>query len=212
MKWDFKRELARKFVHLLAIFILVVYFVVSDIFNKEIALLILVLVLIVSLEFEYLRIEVAKEIPLISSIWRYLRRKKERNKFGGDVFFLIGSILALAIFDLRVAIAAILMTTFGDLAAALVGKRFGKNYFMKERAWEGVLAEFFVDLLIGIIIFFWVSPSLVSSFGVWAIIFVMALTATVVETVIYKLDDNLLVPIFSGFAGQVMLLIMRSIF
>jgi len=33
----------------------------------------------------------------------------------------------------------------------------------------------------------------------------MALVATIVETLVDELDDNLLIPIFSGFAGQIIL-------
>ena len=39
----------------------------------------------------------------------------------------------------------------------------------------------------------------------------MALTATIVESSIKKLDDNLLIPLFSGFNGQVALLIVPYI-
>lgn len=89
VKWNFKRELARKFVHLLSILILFIYFIASDVFNKKIALVILVLILIVFLEFEYLRIETGRKIPILNKIWKYVRRKKEKEKLGADVFFLI---------------------------------------------------------------------------------------------------------------------------
>jgi dolichol kinase len=35
------------------------------------------------------------------------------------------------------------------------------------------------------------------------IIIAMALVATIVETMVDELDDNLLIPIFSGFVGQI---------
>jgi dolichol kinase len=211
MKWNFKNELARKFVHLLSISILVIYFLVSDIFDKQIALIILVLVLIVFIEFEYLRIEIPREIPILKDIWGYSKRKKEKNRLGGDVFFLIGAILVLAVFDLRIAIAAILMTTFGDMTAALIGKKFGKHWlkYLKNRAWEGILAEFFVNILIGYLIFFWGRFGLINDLKTWIVIFVMAITATIVETLIYKMDDNLLIPVFAGFNGQIALLILN---
>ncbi len=210
MTWNFKNELARKTVHLLAVFILLVYFIASEMFNTQIALIILVLVLIFFLELEYLRLEIAKDIPFLRWFWKYVKRRKEKNRIGGDVFFLIGAILVLAVFDVRIAIASILMLIFGDMAAALIGKRFGKNYFMKKRAWEGVFAEFFVDVVIGILVFFWLSWNF-SNWPLWIIIFVMALTATVVETFIYKMDDNLLIPVFSGFNGQIVLLILKAL-
>lgn len=209
MKWDFKRELARKFVHLLSVLILLIYFLASDFFNKQIALLILVLILIFFLELEYLRIEIAGKIPLLHNLWKYLRRKKEKNKLGGDVFFLIGSILVLAIFNVKIAMAVILMTTFGDMSAALIGKRFGKHWLkkFKDRAWEGILAEFFVDVLICYFVFFWGSLLFIFNWQLWVLILLMSFTATFVETIIYKMDDNLLIPIFAGFTGQIILII-----
>ena len=210
MKWNFKKELARKSIHFLSIFILLIYLVVSDLFNRNVALVILVLILIVSLEFEYFRIEIGRHIPIISDVWKSLRRGKEKYQIGGDVFFLIGAILVLSVFDLRVAMAAILMTTFGDMAAALIGKRFGKHYLklLKERAWEGILAEFIVDIIIGFIVFIWISYGSFYDLKIWLVIFVMALTATFVETIIYKMDDNLLIPVFAGFNGHVLLILL----
>jgi len=48
--------------------------------------------------------------------------------------------------------------------------------------------------------------------GLWVVVLVMALTATVVETLIYKMDDNLLIPVFAGFNGQVALLVLNYLF
>lgn len=211
-EWNFKKELARKLVHFLSLAVLLIYFIVVDLFSRQIASFLIALVLVIFLEFEYLRLEVGKKIPFLNKILSFLHRKKEKNRLGGHVFFLIGAILVLAIFDLRIAIAAILMTTFGDLAAALIGQRFGKNYIIKDRAWEGILAEFFVDIIMGFVVFFWgfwTIPAAVLNLQLWLVIFVMAITATFIETVVYKMDDNLLVPIFAGFNGQVVLLLFR---
>lgn len=211
-QWNFKKELARKFTHLLSVFIIIIYFIVSYLFNKQIALLLLVLILIVSLEFEYLRLEIPRKIPVLNRVWSYIRREKEKDRLGADIFILTGAILVLAIFDTKVAVAAILMTTFGDLAAALIGIRFGKHYlsFLKDRAWEGILAEFFVDLLIGFVVFFWgfwVDLSLVYNLYFWLVVLVMSITATFVETIVYTMDDNFIIPVFAGFNGQVVLLL-----
>jgi dolichol kinase len=189
----------------------------SGLFDKQIALMILVMILVIFLEFEYLRIEFGKKIPLLNRIWKYVRRDKEKGKLGGDVFFLIGAILVLSIFDTRIAMAAILMTTFGDMSAALIGTRFGKHYLvsLKDRAWEGILAEFSVDILIGFIIFFqglFNDFTILNNWKSWVIIMVMSGTATVVETFIYKMDDNLLIPLFAGFNGQMALMLLEYFF
>ena len=87
------------------------------------------------------------------------------------------------------------MTTFGDMAAALIGKRFGRIWITKKKALEGILVEFVVDVAIALIILGGGSLKLV-------VVLIMAITATFVESVVEKLDDNLLIPLFSGFNGQ----------
>ncbi|MFH1425697.1 MAG: CTP--2,3-di-O-geranylgeranyl-sn-glycero-1-phosphate cytidyltransferase [archaeon] len=207
MTFSLKKEIIRKSVHALTVIILVIYWFVLQKYNKQTALLTLTGILLVFIIFEYIRIERRTHIPMVSSLWKHTRRAKERNRFGGDIFILVGSILALSIFDLRIAFAVILMTTFGDLAAALIGKRFGKTWIaqMQDRAWEGIIAEFGVNIIIGIIIFFipiLPEPELIFSLKPWLIILIMSAVATFVETVIYKIDDNLVIPLFAGTAGQ----------
>lgn len=207
--WNFKNELARKAVHFLSLFIILIYFLVSDFFNQRVALTFLVMILIIFIEFEYLRLEVPRKIPFLDKIWVWTKRRKEKHMLGGDVFFLLGAILALAIFDPKVAIAAILMTTFGDLVAALVGKKFGKHRIIKNKTWEGTLSELAVNILIGFLVFI-VSPGLpFSSWQLWLILSVIALSAVLVETLVSKIDDNLLIPIFAGFNGQIVVIILR---
>jgi len=216
MAWKYIREVARKGVHLLSLSFIAIYIIFAALFSHKIGLLALAFLLILLIEFEYFRIELRKKIPVISWFW-WVKRKKEKERLGAEVFFLIGTIICLAVFDIRVAVAAILMTTFGDLAAALIGKKFGKHWlpYLKNRAWEGIIAEFVADLIIGFLVlrtsFWWLGGA---GFGqpLWPVIIVMALTATFVETVISKLDDNLLIPVFSGFNGQIVLMIIAAFF
>jgi phytol kinase len=216
MAWNYKWEIARKGVHLLSLFFIVIYMVFAALFGQRAGLLALAFLLVLLIEFEYVRLELKGKIPIISWFW-HVKRAKEKERLGAEVFFLIGSIICLAIFDLRVAIAAILMTTFGDLAAALIGKRFGKHWIkqLKKKAWEGIIAELVVDLAIGFLVLrtslWWLKGA---AFGqpLWPVIIVMTLTATTVETIISKLDDNLLIPVFSGFNGQIVLMIMAAFF
>ncbi|MFH1823691.1 MAG: diacylglycerol/polyprenol kinase family protein [Candidatus Firestonebacteria bacterium] len=217
MPWDFKKEIIRKSIHLLSILFLSIYVFFAEAVNHKVALLILSFVLIILLELEYARIELGAKIPLIKKLWEY-RREKEKENLGGEIYFLIGAIICLAIFDKRIATAAILMTTFGDMAAAIIGTKFGKTWipFLKNRAVEGVIAEFTVNLIIGFLVLrnyinermWWATSLIPNGEPLWLIIIVMALTATIVETVVHKLDDNLLVPVFAGFNGEIVFLIM----
>lgn len=192
MKWNLKSELKRKGVHLLALSFIGIFLLVFINYGESLALLSLVLLLVLFFELEYFRLELKKKIPFISKLWR----EKEKDRIGGHVFFLIGAIISLAVFDLDIAIAAILMTVFGDMAAALIGKKFGRTWITKDRAVEGILAELIVNFIIVYLVIG------ISGYG-WILMIVMAVTATTVETIINKLDDNLIIPLFSGFNGQI---------
>lgn len=215
MAWDIKKEIIRKCLHLLSLSFLVVYALFNEYFTHKKALLALSLMLIILFELEYVRIELQKKIPIIGWFNDRFRRKRECHYLGGEVFFLMGAIISLAVYDVRIAFTAILMTTFGDMAAAIIGTGFGKTWVFKDRALEGILAEFIVDLGIGFLFlrqfvqgsdWWWQALTLMGQ-PIWSIIIVMALVATIVEVVVSKIDDNLLVPVISGFAGQTMLII-----
>jgi len=184
-------EIKRKTVHITSIIIVLVYYYLG----KGAVLLLLTVYLIVMLELEYFRIEWGKKLPIVHSLFRV----KEADRLGGHVFFTMGSIIAISVFSWEIASAAILMTTFGDASAAIFGKAFGRTWIsgLKNRAYEGCAAEFLVDIIIGSIFL-----------QSWIAILVMAGTATIVETVTDKLDDNLLIPLFSGFNGQLAVIIL----
>ena len=55
-----------------------------------------------------------------------------------------------------------------------------------------------MNLIVGFIV-------LVNLPGYIYIVIGMASVATIVETLVDELDDNLLIPLFSGFAGQIIL-------
>ncbi|HID20135.1 MAG TPA: CTP--2,3-di-O-geranylgeranyl-sn-glycero-1-phosphate cytidyltransferase [Methanophagales archaeon] len=182
-----KRELQRKVVHVTSLLIVVGYYILP----KEAVLLIMTVFLILFLEIEFVRIDLKLKLPFFHKLYR----AKEEDRLSGNVFFLIGAIIAVSVFSKEIAIAAILMTTFGDASAAIFGKRFGRTWIpkLKNRAVEGCMAEFVVDLLIGFVFL-----------RSWLVILVMAGTATIVETVVNRIDDNLLIPLFSGFNAQIL--------
>jgi phytol kinase len=207
MAFNFKNEILRKLVHLTSLSFLVIYIIFEHLLSHRAALFALSVLLVILIEFEYFRVELGKKIPVVSLIWKYVMRDHEKNRLGAHVFFLMATIICLAAFDFGIAVAAVLMTTFGDMAAALIGKKYGKHWIkcLKKKAWEGVIAELVVNIIIGAIIL----RAGISGQPIWSIVIVMSVTATFVETIISKLDDNLLVPVFSGFAGQVALMILN---
>ncbi len=188
---EFVLEILRKSVHLVSILIVLIY----EFFGKEAVLWVLMIFLVTVLILDYFRVEHGIRIPFFYIMYR----KDEADRFGGHVFFTLGAISVIALFSREIAYAAILMTTFGDLAAALIGKFYGKRrvfqkIFKNDKSIEGSASEFIVDLFIGMLIL-----------GNPIVSLVMAFLATLTETAVNKIDDNLIVPVFAGFFGQVTL-------
>ena len=130
MVWGFFHEIGRKIIHITILIVLAAYFFIqrnlisagrSAVLAKQLALLFLVALLIIFLILEYFRLELNWKMPFFSQFIR----PKEQNKMYGVIDFLSATIISLAVFDPKIALAALLMTTFGDMVAALVGKRYG---------------------------------------------------------------------------------------
>ncbi|WP_321417915.1 CTP--2,3-di-O-geranylgeranyl-sn-glycero-1-phosphate cytidyltransferase [uncultured Methanomethylovorans sp.] len=160
--------------------------------GKQTVLNILSLYLAFILLIEHFRLSKGIKIPFLD----FLFRDKERVCIGGHVFFVIGSLIAIGVYSKEVAITSILLITFGDMAASLVGTTLGKTYIKgTNKSLEGSAAEFFTDLVIGSVIL----KNL-------PVAFVMAFVATLTETFLSGIDDNLSIPVFAGLSAELMLL------
>ncbi|WP_292486665.1 diacylglycerol/polyprenol kinase family protein [Methanohalobium sp.] len=181
------KEYLRKVIHLISVLIIVIY----AFLGKQIVLILLLVSLVFFLVLEYIRIEKSIKLPMLHVLYR----NSEKNHLGGHVFLTIGAIISIAMFSKQVAFACILMTTLGDLCAALVGKTFGNTKLpYNDKSLEGSTSEFVVDLAIGF-----------AFTGNWIIAVGMAFVATVVETTVVRIDDNLMIPMFSGITGEILL-------
>ena len=201
-KLDLKHEFGRKAIHVTSLLIIFIFIY----FGKSAVLYFLTFSLIIILSVEYFRIEWDFKLPFLDRFFR----EKERHVYGGEIFFIVGAFIAISVFSEEIAIAAILMTTFGDMAGSLVGKSIGRYKIPKleKKTVEGSSAEFFVNIIIGYVIFIYFArqPQYLHP---EMIILSMALTATIVETVTNKLDDNLIIPVFAGSAGEILLILFK---
>lgn len=193
-KKSFQKEVVRKMFHLLEVPLLLLYTLLRQWWSEEAAIIVLTACLLVLLEIEYIRLEVKPRLPKIMNVFR----ARERNNVTGTFFFLCATIIAFSAFDYEVALLALLMTVFGDLVSALVGMEFGKRPLFRRKTWEGTLAGFGANLLVGYLVF----PTFPLLFAG------MALVASAVELFTNKLDDNLTVPLFSGFTGQMIVFLL----
>ena len=194
MTWNFFHEICMKIIHFTILIVLVLFFTIKKQTGQQIALLFLVGILIIFLILEYLRLELNFKLPF----FHQFIRPKEQYRVFGVIFFLTSTIIALAVFDVPIALAALLMTTFGDVSATIAGKKYGTTILFRNKTVTGFVAELITNLIVAIII------SLVFLINIYILI-IMAFVATITETLVDELDDNLIVPIVSGFIGQILL-------
>lgn len=115
-----------------------------------------------------------------------LRRHEQKGAVTGATYYLISALLCIFLFAKTLAIVCIFFMVLGDMAAALVGKMWGRTKLFGRKSLEGSTACFVVCTAI----------ALVKLNPVIAII--GALVATIVELIPFPIDDNLTVPLISG--------------
>lgn len=189
------KELLRKLFHLLELPIIFGYTILEHYFSPQIGILALTGLLLLLLEIEYIRIDYQTRIGnrITAFFSKFILRKHERKNLPGSIFFVVSAIIAFSAFNYTIALLALLLTIFGDLTAAIIGIAFGEKKMFRNKSYAGFFSGLAVNILIGIFML----PEAPSIF------IPMAFTASIVETLTGKLDDNLTVPLFAGFVGQV---------
>ena len=137
------------------------------------------------------------KIHIISPLLEKFERPDELRNFPGKgiLFYFIGAYLSLLFFDKDIAMASIMVLAFGDSISHLYGISYGKlkHPFSSSKFLEGTVAGMLAGC-IGALVFI---P--------WQEAIVAALAGMVIESIEIRLwnhqfDDNLLVPLASGFA------------
>ena len=202
MEISFYNEFKRKAIHLFALTIPIGYFLLP----RSPSLLILSPFVAGAILIDIVRL---RKLPLHGLLDRLLGtvlRDHEEEDFAGASYILSASFLSILLFHKSVAIAAISFIILGDIAAALVGRRFGKTKIpwsltkvnspgRNRKSLEGSLSCFIMCLLAAMVV-----PQLPLWIGI-----VGAVTATVVEGINLPVNDNFSVPLLSGLCMQLLL-------
>ena len=115
-----------------------------------------------------------------------LRTHERKGAVTGATYYLISAFLCIFFFAKTLAIVCIFFMILGDLAAALVGKMWGRTKLLGKKSLEGSAACFVVCALIALV-------TLNPIIGI-----IGAFVATLVELLPFPIDDNLTVPLVSG--------------
>ena len=124
---------------------------------------------------------------------RRMLRHHERHRFAGATWMALAYATAVLLFPRPIAVMGMLFNGFGDAAAALVGKRFGRHRTAWGKSWEGFAAGAAVNLGVATLIST-LDPSLPLPAAAAG-----ALTAATLEFLDLPVDDNVRVTL--GGAG-----------
>ena len=152
---------------------------------------------IAAIAVDLLRIHERRVRETIRAFFGEMIREHERFTLLGSTYLLLAALLAIEIFPLPVAAAALGFTVLGDGFAALVGRGWGRVRVFK-KSLEGAIGGFVACLLWG---------AFVASTGTvpWAVLMTGAVVASAIELLPIPLDDNLGITLFSGYAMKLML-------
>lgn len=150
-----------------------------------------------------LRLNPFKDIFII--LFGSLLRRKEFTSLTGGSYLMVASLVCMLLFGANkgVFIAAISFLAIGDTVAAIVGLSLGKIRVFRKTL-EGTVAgllsclgiAYFVSILPGIDM-----PLVVGIIG--------AVAASVVETLPFEINDNVVIPMFSGTVMMIVLQVLR---
>jgi len=124
-------------------------------------------------------------------------RPKESTGFTGATHILLSGWLCPLLFVMPAAAIGMVAIILGDIAAALVGRRWGKHPLGNNRTLEGSLAFLMAAGLGGLLV-----PGVPVALALGA-----ALLATAVEALSTRIDDNLTVPLAVGLAVHLALVL-----
>jgi dolichol kinase len=139
------KELLRQLIHASGVFIVVLsYYLKPNALILIAALTLILVVLLFELDKKY-------NLPFFSYIFQRCKRHDDERGF---IYFFVGIILTLVIFNfnMSVANAAILILLFGDAASTLIGRKYGKTKipFNSLKTIEGSLAFFLVGFILSL--------------------------------------------------------------
>ena len=145
-------------------------------------------------------------IPVVGWFIEELERDKDRKlPAKGAIFFLSGCLLTFKLFSQDIALAAIVVLTFGDAVSTLAGffgQKYGHKPFSRFKTLYGTIIGAVVSFLVALIFIEPLYAAVAAIFGM----FVEALVIKLGET---EADDNLIVPLAAGTACYLLRLILR---
>jgi len=177
---NLKVEIARKVMHVsssaIGFFVLL--------FDKSFYVPILLSVSFLTISFDVLRLKYEPIRKIFNLFFNIFTRSSENKKMTGSSFLFIGASIVAVFFDKDIAVAGLLILSFSDSAAAIVGILFGKTKLFN-KSLEGSFAFFISSVVILYLLGFSIAQTMFVAF-----------IATITELLSsYKYNDNISIPV-----------------
>jgi len=190
---DFKSELLRKSIHFCSLSIPIIYYFIT----KEAALSILIPLTLFTVIIDFSRFFFKPLNAIIQKVFGFLMREHEidsrKKNLNGASYVFIAATITIWIFPKIIFITAFTMLIICDIAAALIGRRYGKHKFLA-KSLEGTLAFFIFSIFV-----VFLTPK---AEGLWFEYFIGIIggfVGAIFENISYGwADDNLTIPISIG--------------
>ena len=191
MKVVQKNELFRKAIHLFTSIFPILY--TSSLGNKSSVLFLLVLLTIFSISLEILRNRNKLLKLAFNRSFSFMLREEEKNgQVTGATWLLISFIITISIFSKDIAFPAMIFLTVGDSSAAVIGKLLPVGQIGSKHI-SGSIAGLIASLIV---------VSYLNQNISILVLFLGATVAMFIELIPSRVNDNLTIPIISGFAMQ----------
>ena len=138
---------------------------------------------------------IARHAPSVNQL---LVRAEEQVRESAMTPYAIAVLLTILTVPKPAALIAIYALAIADPAAAVVGIRWGRHKLGPERSLEGSLAFFAATFAIALFVLGAATDATGVAVGVMA--FLIALAAAACELLPLRIDDNMTIPLFVGFA------------
>ncbi|MBK8943821.1 MAG: dolichol kinase [Ignavibacteriae bacterium] len=190
---NFKGELLRKSIHLCSLSIPIIYNFIS----KSDALKILIPITVISVLIDFSRYYIPSLNKFVQNIFGFIMREHEndmkKKNLNGASYVFIAATITMWIFPKIIFITAFSMLIICDIAAALIGRKFGKHKFLS-KSFEGTFAFFVFGIIVVLL-----TPKVEGIFLEFFIGIIGGAVGAIVENISYGwADDNLTIPISIG--------------
>ncbi len=193
--WD---EITRQIMHIILGLVIICIILLL---GRDLSLIVLFIIFCMSILLSILIIffRPISRYPVIRFFLSHISRDYDRKKFPakGLIFFLAGCVLVLKLFSLDIALASIIILTFGDSVSTLTGlfgkARYNTRLFGRFKTIYGTLLGIIVSFLVVLIVIDIVYALIAAVFG-------MVAEAISIKLGEEEADDNLIIPVVAGTA------------